>query len=94
MVRVSEHGDKTKNRAGLIFLLGLTAVALYLCYVLIAPFLKPILFSAVLAILFYPFHSHILRWIRNRNASALLSTSLAWIIHDFAGEKRKGALKD
>jgi len=76
MVRVSEHGDKTKNRAGLIFLLGLTAVALYLCYVLIAPFLKPILFSAVLAILFYPFYSHILRWIRNRNASALLSTSL------------------
>jgi predicted PurR-regulated permease PerM len=76
MVRVSEHPDKTKNRAGLIFLLGLTAVALYLCYVLITPFLKPILFSAVLAILFYPFHSHILRWIRNRNVSALLSTSL------------------
>lgn len=73
---MSERSNKTKNRAGVIFLLGLTAIALYLCYVLIAPFLKPIVFSAVLAILFYPFHRHILRWIRNRNASALLSTSL------------------
>ncbi len=73
---MSERSNKTKNQAGLVFLLGLTAVALYICYVLIAPFLKPILFSAVLAILFYPFHSHIPRWIRNRNVSALLSTSL------------------
>ncbi|MGC0771810.1 MAG: AI-2E family transporter [Candidatus Acidiferrum sp.] len=73
---MSEHNSKTKHRAGLVFLFGLTAVALYLCFVLVAPFLKPILFSALMAILFYPFHSHILRWIRNRNASALLSTSL------------------
>jgi predicted PurR-regulated permease PerM len=72
---VSEHSDKLRSRAGLAFLLGLTAVALYLCYVLIVPFLKPILFSAVLAILFYSLHSRILRWIRNRNVSALLSTS-------------------
>jgi predicted PurR-regulated permease PerM len=73
---VFERSNKTKNSAALVFLFGLTAAALYLCYVLIAPFLKPILFSAVLAILFYPFHSHILRWIRNHNVSALLSTSL------------------
>jgi predicted PurR-regulated permease PerM len=72
---VSERSNKTKSPAGLVFLFGLTAVVLYLCYVLIAPFLKPILFSALLAILFYPFHSRI-HWIRNRNVSALLSTSL------------------
>jgi predicted PurR-regulated permease PerM len=77
---VSEHNNKAKNRAGLAFLLGLTAVALYLCYVLVAPFLKPILFSAVLAVLFYPLHSHILRWIRNRNVSALVSTSLVILL--------------
>ncbi len=71
---MSEYSNKTKNRAGLIFLLGLTAVAFYFCYVLIAPFLKPILFSAVLAILFYPVHSRVLRRIRNRDVSALLST--------------------
>jgi predicted PurR-regulated permease PerM len=73
---VPEHNNKAKNRAGLAFLLGLTAVALYLCYLLIVPFLKPILLSAVLAILFYSLHSRILRLIRNRNVSAFLSTSL------------------
>lgn len=73
---MSEHNNKAKNRAGLAFLLGLTSVALYFSYVLILPFLKPILFSAVLAILFYPLHSRILRWIRNRNVSAVLSSCL------------------
>ena len=77
---MSEHSDKTKNRAGFAFLLGLIAVALYLCYVLIAPFLKPILFSALLAILFYPLHSHLRRRIRNRNVSGLLSTSLVILL--------------
>ena len=73
---MSENGNKLKNRAGLVFLLGLTAVALYFCYVLIAPFLRPILFSIVLAVLSYPLHSRIQRRVRNRNASALLSTCL------------------
>ena len=73
---MSEPSNKTKNRAGLVFLLCLTVVALCFCYVLIAPFLKSILLSAVLAILFYPLHSRIVRRIRNRNVSALLSTCL------------------
>jgi predicted PurR-regulated permease PerM len=73
---VSEPSNKMKNRAGLVFLLCLTVVALCFCYVLIAPFLKSILLSAVLAILFYPVHSRIVRRIRNRNVSALLSTCL------------------
>src|ERR1019366_1191093 len=71
---VSEQSSNTKNRATLVFLLGLTAVALYFCYILIAPFLRPIIFSAALAILFYPLHSRILRQVRNRNLSAFLST--------------------
>jgi predicted PurR-regulated permease PerM len=73
---VSEPSNKMKNRTGLVFLLCLTVVALCFCYVLIAPFLKSILLSAVLAILFYPVHSRIVRRIRNRNVSALLSTCL------------------
>ncbi|HKV23066.1 MAG TPA: AI-2E family transporter [Candidatus Acidoferrum sp.] len=64
----------TKNRTTTVFLLGLIAVALYLCYVLISPFLKPVAFSAILAILFFPMHSRIRRRIRNRTASALIST--------------------
>lgn len=68
-------GD-AKDRAALVFLLGLTAVALYFCYILLAPFLRPIGFSAMLAILFYPLHSRILHRLRKRNLSALLSTLL------------------
>jgi predicted PurR-regulated permease PerM len=73
---VSENGNRLKYRAGLVFLLVLSAIALYFCYVLLAPFLRAILFSAVLAVLFYPLHSRILRRIRNRNISALFSTCL------------------
>lgn len=70
----------TKNRASIGFLLGLTAVALSLCYVLISPFLKPIVFSAVLAMLFFPSHSQIQRFIRNRNVSALVSTVMVILL--------------
>lgn len=70
----SALNSMTKNRATVVFLVGLTAVAVYLCYVLISPFLKPILFSAILAVLFFPLHSRVRRRIRNRTASALLST--------------------
>lgn len=70
----------TKNRASIVFLLGLTAVALSLCYVLISPFLKPIVFSAVLAVLFFPLHSQIHRFIRNRNVSALVSTVMVILL--------------
>ena len=70
----------TKNREALAFLLGLTIVALYLCYLLIAPFYKPVIFSIVLAVLFYPIHAFIGRWIRNRNIGAVLSTSLVILL--------------
>lgn len=70
----SALNSMTKNRATIVFLLGLTAVALYLCYVLISPFLKPIVFSAILAVLFFPLHSQVRHHVRNRTASALLST--------------------
>ncbi len=46
---MSEPSNKTKNRAGLVFLLSLTVVALYFCYVLIAPFLRSILFLRCLS---------------------------------------------
>jgi predicted PurR-regulated permease PerM len=70
----------TKNQGAVVFLLGLTAVALYFCYVLISPFLKPIIFSAVLAILFFPLHARIRRRIRNGNVCALFSTVLVILL--------------
>jgi predicted PurR-regulated permease PerM len=70
----------TKNRASIVFLLGLTAAALYLCYVVISPFLKPIVFSAILAVLSFPLHSHVHRRIQNRTVSALLSTVVVIVL--------------
>ena len=71
---MSEQFSSTKNRAALVFSLGLTGIALYFCYVLVAPFLRAIISSALLAVLFYPLHSRTFRRVRNRNLSALLST--------------------
>jgi len=65
----------TRNRATVAFLMALTAIALYLCYVLVAPFLKPIIFAVILGILFYPVHRKARRWIRSRNVAAALSTA-------------------
>lgn len=69
-----------RNRTALVFLLGLTIAALYLCYLLIAPFLKPIIFSVVLSVLFYPAYARIQHWIRNRNVAAAISTCLVILL--------------
>jgi predicted PurR-regulated permease PerM len=65
----------TRSRVTVAFLLGLTGVALYLCYLLVAPFLRPIVFSVILGVVVYPAHILVHRWIRNRNAAAALSTT-------------------
>ena len=65
----------TRNRATVAFLVALTAIALYFCYILVAPFLRPIIFAVILAIVFYPAHRKARRWIRNRNVAAALSTA-------------------
>jgi predicted PurR-regulated permease PerM len=69
-----------KHKAALVFLAALTGIALYLCYLLFVPFLKPIVSAVILAIIFYPIQLHTSRWIRNRNVSALLSTSVVILI--------------
>ena len=69
-----------KERMTIVFLGGLALVAVYFCYLLVAPFLKPIAFSVILAIVFYPAHVFVCRRIHNRNFSALLSTSLVILL--------------
>lgn len=58
------------------FLALLAAVALYFCYLLIAPFLKSIVCSAFIVILAYPFHRAVARRIHNKSLAATLSTFL------------------
>src|SRR6516162_5922657 len=75
MVFVFTRNDIERSHMAVLFLLGLTALALYLCYILVAPFLKPILFAVIFAIVFYPAHAQIRRWIHNPNAAAAVSTT-------------------
>lgn len=88
----------TKERTTLVFLLLLVGIALYFCYLLVAPFLKPIIFSIVLAIIFYPVYTRIHRFIRNRNLSAALSTTvvilLVTLVSVFLGRAIISGLQD
>jgi predicted PurR-regulated permease PerM len=97
-VFVFGHNNAARNRATLFFLLGLTIAALYFCYLLIAPFLKPVIFSAVLAVLFYPVHARIRRWIRNQNIAAVLSTTVVILLITslsfFLGQALVSGLRD
>ncbi|HYL62677.1 MAG TPA: AI-2E family transporter [Candidatus Methylomirabilis sp.] len=72
--------EMERTRMPVVFLLGLTALALYLCYIIVAPFLKPILFAAIFAVVFYSAHAPIRRYIRNSNAAAALSTASVTLV--------------
>lgn len=63
-----------------LFLAGITAVALYLCYLLIRPYATPILFASVIAIIFFPLHRRLQQMIRGRNLSAGISTAATLIL--------------
>lgn len=67
-------------RKTLIFLASITAVAVFFCYLLVAPFLKAIVFAAVVAIIFHPLHARLHRWIRNRDIAAAISTAALAVV--------------
>ena len=63
-----------KRRVTVIFLLTITAGALYCCYLLFQPFLRALLSAVVVAVVFFPVHVRIHRIIRNPSLAALAST--------------------
>lgn len=63
-----------------MLLAGLTAAALYLCYLLFRPYAGPILFALVVAIVFHPLHGLSQRIFANRSAAALLSMLMAVVL--------------
>src|ERR1051325_8612421 len=69
-----------RKRITVIFLLSLTAFALYLCYKLFQPFLTPLLAALVIGIVFFPVHVRIQSLIRRPGLAALLSTILVTLI--------------
>jgi predicted PurR-regulated permease PerM len=69
------------NRTNLqhIFLLLLAGICLALCYVIVEPYIGPIVSATAMAVLFYPFHAALLRRIPGRE-SAAASISLLLVI--------------
>ncbi len=57
-------------------LLAVTAVALYLCWLMLQPFVAVLAWAAVLVIVFYPVHQRLLKRLNKPSLSALLSCIL------------------
>src|SRR5438046_2528933 len=63
-------------RARWLALLAATAVALYVCWLMLLPFVEVLMWAAVLAIVFYPVHLRIVRRTGRPGWAALLSCLL------------------
>lgn len=57
-------------------LLITTAIALYLCWLMLQPFVNVVAWAAVLVIVFYPVHRRLVAWSKRPATSALLSSLL------------------
>jgi len=69
-----------KRRVTLIFLIILAILALAFCYVLFNPFIRPLVSATVIAIVFYPVQSRMLRLVRSPSVAALLSTLIVVLV--------------
>ncbi len=66
--------------AGLITLGVVLALALYVCWLMLQPFLNVILWAAVLAVVFYPMHRRIHARVGSPTGAAALSTLLVVVL--------------
>jgi predicted PurR-regulated permease PerM len=64
----------------LIAVLAVTFIALYLCWLMLQPFIAVLAWAAVLVIVFYPVHKRLAEKIKRRGLCALLSTALVIVI--------------
>jgi predicted PurR-regulated permease PerM len=69
------------KRTTIVFLSVVALLVLGLAIIIIWPFLKPLAFAIILAVVFYPVHEKMLRTTRHRNGlSALFSTLLVLLL--------------
>jgi predicted PurR-regulated permease PerM len=69
------RGWFTREQWLAIALVAVTAIALYLCYRLVQPFLPAIAWALALAVIAFPFHRHVARRLRHPNVAAVLSVA-------------------
>jgi predicted PurR-regulated permease PerM len=73
-------GVMDRERIAYIFFFGFLALMGYELYLLLSPFLVPIAWAMLLAFIAHPGLLHLLRFIRNRTAVALLITALLALV--------------
>ncbi|MBA2301786.1 MAG: AI-2E family transporter [Acidobacteria bacterium] len=66
--------------AGLVTLVIVLAIALYLCWLMLQPFINVVLWAAVLAIVFYPMHQRIKARVGSPSGAAISSTLLVVVL--------------
>jgi predicted PurR-regulated permease PerM len=71
--RVAETGVLSRPRVQAVVLLGTTAIALYLCYLIVQPFLAALSWGLALAVVGYPIHKFICRRLPRPTLSAALT---------------------
>lgn len=64
----------SKRRAKIVFLVALSALTVWLMYLIARPFLQPVFYALILAIVFHPLQVWMNRRIRNANLAAFLAT--------------------
>ncbi|HWP44418.1 MAG TPA: AI-2E family transporter [Blastocatellia bacterium] len=69
-----------KRRITLGFLIALAVFALYLCYIIFNPFIRPFLSAVVIAVVFFPVHARLARLVASPSLAALISTVLVILI--------------
>src|SRR5829696_2425720 len=66
--------------AGFITLLITLAIALYLCWLMLQPFVNVVLWATVLSVVFYPLHRRIYQRVRSASGAAALSSLLVVVL--------------
>lgn len=69
-------GARETRQARWLALLAITAIALYLCWRMLQPFVDVLIWAVVLVLVFFPVHQQIAARLRRPGLSALLSTLL------------------
>ncbi len=72
--------DKRQNQARWLALLAAVAFAVYLCWLMVRPFLDVLAWAAVLAILFHPVHRRLVERTRRPSVSAAISCLLVILV--------------
>lgn len=70
----------TRRTQGIVFLAIMLALLAPVAFLLIRPFLEPLIFALVLAVAFHPVHRQIVRKLRSRAGAAVISIILIMLL--------------